>query len=72
VTTSLPGSSAIDLVPVHRHQPFKDYVGRRIAQGKTKTEIRRYRKRYVASKVHPCLLTAPLSSGRLHSSTQVS
>ena len=30
------------------HQPTKDYVARRISEGKTKTEIMRCLKRYIA------------------------
>jgi hypothetical protein len=40
------------------HQPAKDYVARRTAEGKTKTEIMRCLKRYIAREVFPHLLTA--------------
>lgn len=33
------------------HQPTKDYVARRTAEGKTKTEIMRCLKRYIAREV---------------------
>jgi transposase len=38
------------------HQPTKDYVARRSAEGKTKTEIMRCLKRYIVREVFPCLL----------------
>ena len=38
----------IALVRMHCHQPTKDYVARRTAEGKTKTEILRCLKRYIA------------------------
>jgi hypothetical protein len=42
------------------HQPAKGYVARRTAEGKTKTEIMRCLKRYIAREVFPRLLvTAP-------------
>jgi hypothetical protein len=40
------------------HQESKDYVARRTAEGKTKTEIMRCLKRYIAREVFPHLLTA--------------
>ena len=40
------------------HQPTKDYVARRTAEGKTKTEIMRCLKRYIAREVFPYLLVA--------------
>ncbi|MGK5441111.1 hypothetical protein ACSNN7_04655 [Micromonospora sp. URMC 105] len=39
------------------HQPTKDYVTRRTAEGKTKTEIMRCLKRYIARDTYR-LLTA--------------
>jgi transposase len=38
----------VALVRMRCHQPTKDYVARRIAEGKTKTEIMRCLKRYIA------------------------
>jgi hypothetical protein len=38
----------ICLVRMRCHQPIKDYVARRTTEGKTKTEIMRCLKRYVA------------------------
>jgi hypothetical protein len=38
------------------HQPTKDYVARRTAEGKTKTEIMRCLKRYIARELSPHLL----------------
>ncbi|HEX9031266.1 MAG TPA: IS110 family transposase [Streptosporangiaceae bacterium] len=46
------------LVRMHCHQPTKDYVARRTAEGKTKTEILRCLKRYIARETYP-LLTSP-------------
>jgi transposase len=46
----------IALVRMHCHQPTKDYVARRTAEGKTKTEILRCLKRYIAREVYPRLL----------------
>ena len=41
------------------HQETKDYVARRTAEGRTKTEIMRCLKRYIAREVFPRLLIAP-------------
>lgn len=43
-------------VRMHCHQPTKDYVTRRTAEGKTKTEIMRCLKRYIAREIYPRLL----------------
>jgi hypothetical protein len=40
------------------HQPTRDYVARRTAEGKTKTEIMRCLKRYIAREVFPYLVRA--------------
>jgi transposase len=45
----------IALVRMHCHQPTKAYVIRRTAEGKTKPEILRCLKRYVAREVFPVL-----------------
>ena len=45
----------IALVRMHCHQPTKDYVARRTAEGKTKTEILRCLKRYIARETYPYL-----------------
>ena len=37
------------------HQPTKDYMARRLAQGKTKKEVIRCLKRYVAREVFAAL-----------------
>jgi transposase len=42
---------------MHCHQPTKDYVARRTAEGKTKTEILRCLKRYIAREAFPLLIT---------------
>lgn len=43
---------------MHWHEPTKDYVARRTAEGKTKPEIMRCLKRYLARQVYRCLLPA--------------
>jgi hypothetical protein len=48
----------IALVRLAWHQEAKDYVGRRTAEGKTKAEIMRCLKRYIAREVFPHVLTA--------------
>ncbi len=52
----------IALVRMHCHQPTRDYVARRTAEGKTKSEILRCLKRYIAREAYP-LLSAPGCSG---------
>jgi hypothetical protein len=47
----------IALVRMGCDQPTKDYVARRTAEGKTKTEIMRCLKRYIAREVFAHLLT---------------
>jgi transposase len=49
----------IALVRMHCHQPTKDYVARRTSEGKTKPEILRCLKRYVARETYPLLTGAP-------------
>ncbi len=45
---------------MHCHQPTKDYIACRTAEGKGKKEILRCLKRYIAREVYPRLLaTAP-------------
>ena len=41
---------------MHWHEPTKTYVARRTAEGKTKPEIMRCLKRYLARQVYRCLL----------------
>ena len=49
---------------MHCHQPTKDYVARRTAEGKTKKEILRCLKRYIAREIYPRLLSSrPASLG---------
>jgi transposase len=36
---------------VGRHQPTRDYITRRLAEGKTKNEIMRCLKRYIAREI---------------------
>ncbi|WP_203935478.1 transposase [Planosporangium mesophilum] len=45
----------IALVRMHCHQPTKDYVARRISEGKTKPEILRCLKRDIACETYPYL-----------------
>ena len=54
VVGSLPGNCMTAL-------PAKDYVARRTAEGKTKTEIMRCLKRYIAREVFPHLLADTLT-----------
>lgn len=49
----------IVLVRLQWDQPTKDYVQRRTAEGKTKPEIIRCLKRYVAREIYPLLLLPP-------------
>jgi Transposase IS116/IS110/IS902 family len=51
----------IALVRMGCHQPAKDYVARRTAEGETKTEIMRCLKRYIAREAFPHLLSAQAS-----------
>lgn len=58
---------------MHCHQPTKDYVARRTSEGKTKTEILRCLKRYIARETYPHLLAGGVTEvsgthGRLRSS----
>ncbi|WP_222866049.1 IS110 family transposase [Micromonospora sp. AP08] len=50
----------ITLVRMRCHQPTEDYVTRRTAEGKTKTEIMRCIKRYVARGTFPLLAARPM------------
>lgn len=50
----------IVLVRLQWDQPTKDYVQRRTAEGKTKAEIIRCLKRYVARELYPLLLLVPV------------
>ena len=45
----------IALVRMHCHQPTKDYVARRIAEGRTKKEILRCLKRYITRETYSLL-----------------
>jgi transposase len=47
---------------MHWHEPTKDYVARRTAEGKTKPEIMRCLKRYLARQVYRSLLPATTAS----------
>ena len=49
----------VALVRMGCHQPTKDYVARRTAEGKTKTEIMRCLKRYIAREVFSLLAGTP-------------
>jgi hypothetical protein len=54
----------IALVRMHCHQPAKDCVARRTAGGRTKKEILRCLKRYIAREIFPRLLSSlPTSVG---------
>ena len=60
----------IALVRMGCHQPTRDYVARRTAEGKTKSEIMRCLKRYIAREVFPTCLRPrpahPVTSARPH------
>jgi hypothetical protein len=56
----------IALVRMHCHQPTKDYVARRTAKGKTKTEILRCLKRYIARETYPYLTKLTTAQTRYH------
>jgi hypothetical protein len=56
----------IALVRMHCHQPTKDYVARRTAEGKTKTEILRCLKRYIARETYPYLTKLTTAQARHH------
>jgi hypothetical protein len=64
----------IALVRMGCHQPTKDYVACRTAEGKTKTEIMRCLKRYIAREVFPHLLAdSPAgATARIPASSQAS
>lgn len=49
----------IVMVRLSRHEPTRDYVAKRTAQGRTKPEIIRILKRYVAREVYPHLRDLP-------------
>ena len=40
---------------MRRHQPTRDYIARRLAEGKTKNEIMRCLKRYIAREIFHAL-----------------
>lgn len=46
---------------MHWHEPTQAYVQRRTTEGKTKPEIMRCLKRYLARQVYRCILPAPVS-----------
>lgn len=49
--------------PACCHQPTRDYVARRTSEGKTKTEIMRCLKRYIARETFACLTEASAVHG---------
>ncbi|MEV0427158.1 hypothetical protein [Micromonospora sp. NPDC050495] len=51
------------------HQPTKDYVTRRTTEGKTKTEIMRCPKRYIARETFHLLASPPLDQASLPGAT---
>jgi len=50
------------IVRLRWHQPTQDYMTRRLAQGKTKPEIIRCLKRYVAREIYRTLRPATASA----------
>jgi transposase len=53
----------VALVRMRCHQPTCDYVARRITEGKTKTEIMRCLKRYIARETFPYLTQVTAAHG---------
>jgi transposase len=49
-------------VRLRRHQATRDYMARRTAEGKTKNEVMRCLKRYIAREVFHALQPPPTSS----------
>lgn len=47
------------VVRMHRHQPTRDYIARRLAEGKTKKEAMRCLKRYIDREVFHALQQSP-------------
>ncbi len=45
----------VAMVRLSKHQPTRDYAAKRTAQGRTKPEIIRILKRYIAREVYPHL-----------------
>jgi transposase len=45
------------VVRLRRHQPTRDYLARRLAEGKSKNEIKRCLKRYIAREIFHALQT---------------
>ena len=43
------------VVRMRRHEPTRDYIARRLAEGKTKNEIMRCVKRYIAREIYHAL-----------------
>jgi transposase len=43
------------VVRMRRHQPIRDYLARRLAEGKTKNEMMRCLKRYIAREIFHAL-----------------
>jgi hypothetical protein len=53
------------VVRMRRHQPTRDYITRRLAEGKTKNEIMRCLKRYIAREIFHTLHTPNKSTTEL-------
>jgi transposase len=49
---------------MHCHQPTKDCVARRTAEGRAKKEILRCLRRYIAREIYPRLLSPASPGGR--------
>jgi len=56
----------LTLVRMRCHQPTKDYVARRTTEGKTKTEIMRCLKRYIAREAFNLLATEAAAVHHIH------
>ena len=48
---------------MHFHQPTNDYVARRTAEGRTKKEILRCLRRYIAREIYPACRAVRVSQG---------
>jgi transposase len=53
------------VVRLRRHQPTRDYMARRTAEGKSKNEVMRCLKRYIAREVFHALQPPPTSAKTL-------
>jgi transposase len=57
------------VVRLRRHQPTRDYMTRRLAEGKTKNEVMRCLKRYIAREVFHALQPPPTATAQILAAT---